>query len=103
MTIITPSRRIRRTPYSDGVEKAGVKSLHGLQPDAAGDVFQDLEADYHHLKRHVQVWDVSCERQVEITGPDAAKLMQKLTPRDLRQCRSASAIIFRWSTNPGAC
>ncbi|MFC1681088.1 dimethylsulfoniopropionate demethylase, partial [Pseudomonadota bacterium] len=39
--------------------------------------------DYHHLKRHVQVWDVSCERQVEITGPDAFRLVQLLTPRDV--------------------
>jgi dimethylsulfoniopropionate demethylase len=29
------------------------------------------------------VWDVSCERQVEIIGPDADKLIQLMTPRDL--------------------
>jgi len=46
-------------------------------------VFESVEADYHHLKRHVQVWDVSCERQVEIKGPDATRLMQRLTPRNL--------------------
>jgi dimethylsulfoniopropionate demethylase len=32
----------------------------------------------------VQVWDVACERQVELRGPDAGRLMQMLTPRDLR-------------------
>jgi dimethylsulfoniopropionate demethylase len=32
----------------------------------------------------VQVWDVACERQVEVRGPDAARLVQMLTPRDLR-------------------
>ncbi len=32
----------------------------------------------------MQVWDVACERQVELRGPDAARLMQMLTPRDLR-------------------
>jgi dimethylsulfoniopropionate demethylase len=46
--------------------------------------FESPEADYHHLKKHVQVWDVSCERQVELRGPDASRLMQTLTPRDLR-------------------
>lgn len=48
-------------------------------------VFESVEADYRHLKTHVQVWDVSCERQVELRGPDAARLMQMLTPRDLRR------------------
>ncbi|MFT6458514.1 MAG: dimethylsulfoniopropionate demethylase [Pseudophaeobacter arcticus] len=47
-------------------------------------VFESVEADYHHLKKHVQIWDVSCERQVELRGPDAGRLMQMLTPRDLR-------------------
>jgi dimethylsulfoniopropionate demethylase len=47
-------------------------------------VFRSVEEDYRHLKDAVQVWDVSVERQVELRGPDAARLMQMLTPRDLR-------------------
>ena len=46
-------------------------------------VFKSVEEDYHHLKNAVQVRDVACERQVEITGPDAYKLIEMLTPRDL--------------------
>ncbi|NVO55174.1 dimethylsulfoniopropionate demethylase [Rhodobacteraceae bacterium B1Z28] len=84
MPQISLSRRLRRTPFSDGVEAAGVKAYtvynHMLLPT----VFESVEADYRHLKTHVQVWDVSCERQVELRGPDAARLMQMLTPRDLR-------------------
>jgi len=84
MALISPSRRLRRTPFSDGVEAAGVKGYtvynHMLLPT----VFESVEFDYHHLKEAVQVWDVACERQVELRGPDAAKLMQMLTPRDLR-------------------
>ena len=30
---------------------------------------------------NVQIWDVNCQRQVEITGPDASKLVQLMTPR----------------------
>jgi len=84
MALISPSRRLRRTPFSDGVEAAGVKAYtvynHMLLPT----VFRSVEEDYHHLKSAVQIWDVSCERQVELRGPDAARLMQMLTPRDLR-------------------
>ena len=84
MALISQSRRLRRTPFSDGVEAAGVKGYtvynHMLLPT----VFESVAFDYRHLKTAVQVWDVACERQVELRGPDAAKLMQMLTPRDLR-------------------
>jgi aminomethyltransferase len=33
--------------------------------------------------RDVTLWDVSCERQVQISGPDAARFVQWLTPRNL--------------------
>jgi dimethylsulfoniopropionate demethylase len=83
MAVIAPSRRVRRTPFSDGVEAQGVKGYtvynHMLLPT----VFDTVVSDYHHLKQHVQVWDVSCERQVQVKGPDARRLVQLLTPRDL--------------------
>lgn len=84
MALISPSRRLRRTPFSDGVETAGVKAYTVYNRMLLPTVFESVEADYHHLKENVQIWDVSCERQVELRGPDAARLMQMLTPRDLR-------------------
>ena len=103
MALISPSRRLRRTPFSDGVEAAGVKAYtvynHMLLPT----VFRSVEEDYHHLKQAVQVWDVACERQVELRGPDAGRLMQLLTPRDRGQCCPASAIMCPSSTKPAAC
>ena len=81
--LITRARRVRNTPFTRRVEEAGVKSYtvynHMLLPSW----FETPESDYWHLCEHVQVWDVSCERQVEVTGPDAAKLVQLMTPRDL--------------------
>lgn len=82
------SRRIRRTPYTDRVEAAGVRGFsvvnHMLLPKA----FQrSVEEDYWHLKEHVQIWDVSCQRQVEISGPDAAELVQWMTPRNLSKAK----------------
>lgn len=84
MPQISLSRRLRRTPFSDGVEAAGVKGYTVYNRMLLPTVFDSVEADYRHLKTQVQVWDVSCERQVELRGPDAARLMQMLTPRDLR-------------------
>ena len=81
--LLSRSKRLRRTPFSDRVEASGVRAYtvynHMLLPT----LFDTQEADYQHLKEHVQVWDVSCERQVEIEGPDAFKLVQMLTPRSL--------------------
>jgi dimethylsulfoniopropionate demethylase len=78
------SRRIRRTPFTDKVEFHGVTGFtvvnHTLLPKA----FQhSVEEDYWHLRENVQVWDVGCQRQVQISGPDAEKLVQWITPRDL--------------------
>ena len=71
------SRRLRRTPYTQNVESEGVSGYsivnHMLLPKG----FQkSVEEDYWHLREHVQMWDVSCQRQVEILGPDAGKLIQ---------------------------
>ena len=49
--------------------------------------FGSIEDSYHHLKKNVQVWDVAGERQVEIIGNDAAKLVQLMTCRDLSKSR----------------
>ncbi|MEX3015223.1 dimethylsulfoniopropionate demethylase [Gymnodinialimonas hymeniacidonis] len=84
MAMISASRRLRRTPFSEGVEAAGVKAYTIYNRMLLPTVFRSVEEDYSHLKDAVQLWDVSVERQVEVRGPDAGKLIQMLTPRDLR-------------------
>ena len=84
---IARSRRLRSTPYTSRVEKQGVTAYtsynHMLLPAAFG----SLEDSYHHLKEHVQVWDVAGERQVEISGKDSAQLVQLMTCRDLSKSK----------------
>lgn len=81
------TKRIRSTPWSSRVESFGVKAYtvynHMLLPTQ----IRGVEDDYHHLRSAVQVWDVACERQAELRGPDAARLAQLLTVRDLRALR----------------
>lgn len=84
MALISLSRRLRRTPFSDGVEAAGVKAYTVYNRMLLPTVFRSIEEDYRHLKDAVQIWDVAVERQVELRGPEAFRLMQMLTPRDLR-------------------
>ena len=81
--LLSCSNRTRRTPFSRRVEAAGVKAYTTYNHMLLPTVFETVEEDYAHLKSAVQIWDVSCERQVEIVGPDARKLVAMTTPRDL--------------------
>lgn len=83
MAVIFPSRRVRKTPFSPGVEAAGVKGYTVYNHMLLATFFESVAADAAHLKQNVQVWDVSCERQVSIKGPDALRLMKMLSPRDM--------------------
>ncbi len=95
---LSVSRRQRSTPFTPRIETLGVSDYsivnHTILPKGFG---RSVEEDYWHLREHVQMWDVSCQRQVEIKGPDAALLLQRMTPRDLRdvqpgQCMYAPII-----------
>ena len=86
MNLVQRGARLRRSPFFDATQRHGAKAYtvynHMLFPIC----FDDMEAEYRHLLEHVTLWDVAVERQVEITGPDAFKLTNMLTPRDLSKC-----------------
>ncbi len=86
MSLVQRGARLRRSPFFDATQRHGAKAYtvynHMLFPIC----FDDFEAEYRHLLEHVTLWDVCVERQVEITGPDAFKFTNMLTPRDLSKC-----------------
>lgn len=86
MNLVQRGARLRRSPFFEATQRHGAKAYtvynHMLFPIC----FDDFEAEYRHLLEHVTLWDVSVERQVEITGPDAFTLANMLTPRDLAKC-----------------
>jgi glycine cleavage system aminomethyltransferase T len=47
------------------------------------------------------LWDVGCQRQVEITGPDASRFIQTLTARDLSDFRIGQCKYVLLSNNEG--
>ena len=73
----------RRSPFFEAARRAGSKGWsvanHMYQPHS----YDDPVAEYWHLINGVTLWDVGTERQVEICGPDAAALVDRLTPRDV--------------------
>ncbi len=84
---LSVSRRTRMTPYTRRVEAAGLSAYTVYNHMLLATRFQSLEADYWHLCEDVQVWDVSVERQVQISGPDSHRLVQLMTPRDISKAQ----------------
>lgn len=84
---LSVSRRTRSTPFTSRVEAAGVKGYTVYNHTLLATKFRGVEEDYWHLCENVQVWDVSAEKQVAISGPDAYQLIQLMTPRDLSKAR----------------
>ena len=80
---IAPHSRLRRSVYFDATVAAGVKSFTPYNQMLLPMSYGDPEAEYWRLINGVSQWDVACERQIQIKGPDAARLAQILTPRDL--------------------
>ena len=88
MAQLTISRRQRGTPYTPRIEELGVSAYSIVNRMILPKGFrQTVEEDYWHLRQHVQLWDVSTQRQIELRGPDAARLTQLMTPRDLRRAK----------------
>lgn len=87
MARIQRGARLRRSPFFNATLEGGCCSYtvynHMLLPTA----YDDLEKEYWKLLNDVTVWDVSVERQVEITGPDGFAFTNLLTPRDLTKCK----------------
>ena len=75
--------RSRRSCYFEATRRYGCKAYSIYNHTLLPLVYESAEADYWRLVNDVALWDVACERQVEITGPDAARFVQLLTPRNL--------------------
>lgn len=84
--LISFGPRVRMSPFFDATLRYGAKAFtiynHTYLPASYG----DNVSDYWSLVNDVTLWDVACQRQVQISGPDAFKFVQFLTPRDMSKC-----------------
>ena len=83
---MVPTMRMRNSCFFDATVAEGVSGFchynYMLLPVGYG----DPDACYNRLMNGVAMWDVAAQRQVEISGPDAARLTQILAPRDMSKC-----------------
>jgi len=75
--------QIRKSPYFDSTVKWGATGFSVYNHMYIPRDFGNPEKNFWNLIEKSILCDVAVERQVEITGPDAYKFIQLLTPRDL--------------------
>ncbi|WP_299381104.1 glycine cleavage T C-terminal barrel domain-containing protein [uncultured Kiloniella sp.] len=75
--------QIRKSPYFDATVRWGAKAFSVYNHMYIPRDFGDPEQNFWNLVNDAILCDVAVERQVEITGPDAGKFVQLLTPRNL--------------------
>ena len=79
---INTSNRIRSTPFTSRNEIAGVKKYTVYNNTLLPTIFKSLKDDYYHLIENVQLWDVCCQKVIEIRGNNALSLIKYLFCRD---------------------
>ncbi|MDC8805188.1 glycine cleavage T C-terminal barrel domain-containing protein [Halomonas pacifica] len=77
--------QIRKSPYFDATVRWGATAFSVYNHMYIPRDFGDPEQNFWNLVNDAILCDVAAERQVEITGPDAAQFVQLLTPRDLSE------------------
>ena len=88
---LTTSSRIKSTPFTSRNEKAGVKKYTVYNRTLIPTIFKSLEEDYFHLTNNVQLWDVTCQKIIQIKGQEAINLVRYLFCRDLTQVSPGKA------------
>tara|TARA_B100001996_G_scaffold265142_1_gene206921 strand:- start:61 stop:1239 length:1179 start_codon:yes stop_codon:yes gene_type:complete len=81
------SDRIKESKYTHLVEKQGVESYSVYNNTLLPTSFGDIEKEYFHLREHVQIWDVSAQKVLQIKGKDSYRLVQLLTCRNLSEAK----------------
>jgi glycine cleavage system aminomethyltransferase T len=86
MSLVQRGARLKRSPYFEATQRHGCWGYtvynHMFLPIG----YEALEGEYAKLLNDVTVWDVSVERNIEISGRDGLRFMNLLTPRDLSKC-----------------
>jgi aminomethyltransferase len=77
---------IRKSPYFYATRRYGCQAYDVYNHMYLPSYYNDPIEEYWRLLNDVTLWDVGVERQVEITGPDAARFTDWLVTRDMTRC-----------------
>ncbi len=77
----------RQSPYFKSTLRAGCTAYDIYNHMYLPGYYDDPEVEYWALAESVTMWDVGVERTVEVSGPDADRLIDMITCRDLTNCQ----------------
>lgn len=78
--------RIRKGAFFEAAWRHGCRNFSVYNRTYITGAFSDPIEEYWRVVEDVGIWPVMGERQVEISGPDAGRFVQYLTPRDMSNC-----------------
>ena len=78
--------QVRKSPFTTAAQRWGARNFSVYNHMYIPRDFGDPVKNFWNLVNDAILCDVAVERQVEITGPDAARFTQLLCPRDLSNC-----------------
>jgi aminomethyltransferase len=78
--------RVRKSPFFDATLRYGADTFTVYNHTYMATSYGDNVRDYWSLVNDVTLWDVTCQKQIQVTGPDAPKLIELLSPRDMSGC-----------------
>jgi glycine cleavage system aminomethyltransferase T len=76
----------RQSPFFKATLRAGCTAYDIYNHMYLPGYYDDPEVEYRLLNEGVTLWDVGVERTVQVSGPDADRLIDMLTCRDLTKC-----------------
>jgi aminomethyltransferase len=76
----------RRSPFFEATRRAGCTSYDIYNHMYLPAYYDDPDVEYQVLNEGVTMWDVGVERTVQVSGPDADRLIDMITCRDLTKC-----------------
>ncbi len=76
----------RQSPFFNATRRAGCTSYDIYNHMYLPAYYDDPETEYWALANGVTMWDVGVERTIEVSGPDADRLIDMITCRDLTKC-----------------
>ncbi len=76
----------RKSPFFEATRRYGCTGYDIYNHTYLPAYYDEPNVEYWALVNGVTVWDVGCERIVEVSGPDASEFIDTLTCRDLTRC-----------------
>jgi glycine cleavage system aminomethyltransferase T len=76
----------RQSPFFKATLRSGCTAYDIYNHMYLPGYYDDPETEYKLLNEAVTLWDVGVERTVQVSGPDADALIDRLTCRDLSKC-----------------